>query len=146
MINREFYFSKYFYGAILIGIFIFVNSQNAFALCAAPKDLNGVWHANDGGTYYVRQIGNEVWWLGMSGDSGKSWTNVYKGTRNGNQVTGRWADVPRGHISSSGSLNLNIRTSGGHVVDFTKGSFTGGFGGSHWTMKCDDVILNPVDD
>ncbi|WP_448272192.1 hypothetical protein [Nostoc sp. DSM 114160] len=71
-----------------------VLNQPAQALCIASPDFNGIWHSDDGGTYYVRQIGNEIWWLGMSADDGRTWTNVYKGTRIGDTVIGQWADVP----------------------------------------------------
>jgi len=33
------------------------------------SDLTGVWHANDGGTYYLRLLGRTVWWFGMSRES-----------------------------------------------------------------------------
>ena len=39
---------------------LFVLPAPSYAICAAPRDMNGVWRANDGGTYYVRQLGNEV--------------------------------------------------------------------------------------
>src|ERR1700741_3244760 len=29
-------------------------------------DLTGIWTANDGGIYTVRQIGDLVWWVGLS--------------------------------------------------------------------------------
>jgi hypothetical protein len=59
---------------VLLGVPLSLNAQ-----CVAPRDMNGVWRANDGGTYYVRQVGNDVWWVGMSADGGKTWTNVFKG-------------------------------------------------------------------
>ncbi len=109
----------------------------ANALCAAAKDMNGVWKGNDGGTYFIRQMGNEVWWVGLSGDDGKSWTNVYKGTRSGNVVTGTWADVPKGRGRSGGIMNLAIQGSSG-VAGFTRTQVSGGFGGSRWSQPCDD--------
>lgn len=113
------------------------------ALCATARDMNGVWKGNDGGTYYIRQTGSEVWWVGLSGDGGKSWTNVYKGTRAGNVVTGTWADVPKGRTRSGGVMNLAIQGSSG-VAGFTRTQVSGGFGGSRWSQSCDDVVLNPV--
>ncbi|MVN88562.1 hypothetical protein GO986_17645 [Deinococcus sp. HMF7620] len=115
----------------------------AHASCAAPKDMNGVWRSNDGGTYYVRQIGNQVWWMGQSSDSGKNWTNVFSGIRTGNTVKGTWADVPRGQVRSGGTLTLTISGTTG-VLGFARASATGGFSGSKWFMNCDDVVLNPV--
>lgn len=117
---------------------------SALALCAAPRDLNGVWRANDGGTYYIRQISNDIWWVGMSRDDGRTWTNVYRGVRSGNAITGQWADVPRGRINSGGILNLSVQTgSSGGILGFTRSAVTGGFGGSRWFQPCDDTRLIP---
>lgn len=35
---------------------------------AARSNLTGAWGGTDGSTYYVRQIGNTIWWLGMMRD------------------------------------------------------------------------------
>jgi hypothetical protein len=51
------------------------------AQCAAPKNLNGLWKANDGGNYWIRQVGNNVWWVEMSGDGGQTFTNVFRACR-----------------------------------------------------------------
>jgi hypothetical protein len=32
----------------------------------ARANLTGAWGTEDGGTYYVRQIGNDIWWLGLT--------------------------------------------------------------------------------
>jgi len=29
-------------------------------------NLTCTWKANDGGTYYIRNIGNDVWWLELA--------------------------------------------------------------------------------
>src|SRR5207253_866522 len=69
---------------------------------ATPPDLSGVWTADDGGTYYVREFQNEVWWLGWSPTSsndfhkGIAFSNVFQGVISGDTITGEWADVPRG--------------------------------------------------
>lgn len=33
-------------------------------------NLSGVWDASDIGTYYMRQMGDALWWLGLSRDQG----------------------------------------------------------------------------
>jgi hypothetical protein len=68
---------------------------------AAPDkdDLTGKWTCDDGGTYYVRQIGTDVWWTGKSGepkDKKKAFANVFHGVLSGNIITGAWADDPAG--------------------------------------------------
>jgi hypothetical protein len=32
----------------------------------ARANLTGAWGTEDGGTYYIRQIGNNIWWLGLT--------------------------------------------------------------------------------
>jgi hypothetical protein len=57
-------------------------------------NLTGAWAATDAGTYYVRQIDNVVWWLGLSVDQGVTFANVFRGTVRAGEVSGDWADVP----------------------------------------------------
>jgi hypothetical protein len=91
--------------------------------------LTGKWYCNDGGSYFIRQIGNEVWWHGLSRDGGATWSNVFHGRLAGNQVTGRWADVPQGRIQNAGEMTLQILGNN----KFRVIRKTGGFGGSEWT-------------
>lgn len=111
----------------------------SYALCSFPSALTGVWKANDGGTYYVRENGNEIWWIGRSRDGGRSWSNVYSGVRNGSSITGKWADVPMGRARGGGIMNLQI-----NGTELSRIEVTGGFGGSRWSRHCEDTILNPV--
>jgi hypothetical protein len=35
--------------------------------CPNPRaNLTGVWAADDGATYYIRHIGDTIWWSGLS--------------------------------------------------------------------------------
>jgi hypothetical protein len=88
-------------------------------------DLTGVWAASDVATYYVHQVGNTVWWLGLSRDQGKTFANVFHGfiRYSDNEgvplarpiVVGDWADVP---IGENGSMNSGeLRLGGSFCVD-----------------------------
>jgi hypothetical protein len=66
------------------------------ALPTGDINLTGAWHGSDVGTYYVRQSGDTVWWLGLSRDQGRSFANVFHGTMANGVVEGTWADVPMG--------------------------------------------------
>lgn len=105
--------------------------------------LTGVWQASDGGTYYLRQIGSNVWWNGMSGgNDGRSFNNIFTGVIKWPQqglprISGEWIDVPRGTVMSSGSLDLEIRT---HTT-LQIVSQTGGFGAKTW-QKVNTVCAN----
>jgi len=96
---------------------------------SGPVDLTGRWRGNDGGAYFLRQVGNQVWWYGQSGDGGGSWTNVFHGRIEGNQVLGSWTDVPHGRIMNSGEMSLQIVAP--NLLRAV--NRTGGFGGSEWS-------------
>jgi hypothetical protein len=105
-------------------------------------DLTGVWHGNDAGTYYLRQVdGDTVWWLGLSRDQGRSFANVFQGRIEGTSVIGEWVDIPAGvrGARSSGRLKLGgdpdnpVRRSWG-LAAYER---TGGFGGSSWRKLYD---------
>jgi hypothetical protein len=101
-----------------------------------PPPLTGVWQSNDGGTYYLRQIGNVVWWIGLSGgNDGRTYSNIFKGTITTlagyeNVIEGEFVDVPRGAIMNSGKLLLDIDESPTRSY-MTK--ISGAFGTQSWT-------------
>jgi hypothetical protein len=94
----------------------------------AVLNLSGVWNCDDGGKYYVRQLGNKVWWLGERTPTSPAWSNVAHGDLVGNQLRLEWADVPKGSILQSGILLLEV--TGNKMTAKQK---TGGFGGSNWS-------------
>lgn len=94
----------------------------------AQTTMTGVWNCNDGGVYYIRQVGNQLWWYGQSSDGGATWSNVFQGTIRGNKIVGSWADVPKGSIRGSGEMTLLI--SGGKIKKISGGE---NFGGSIWS-------------
>jgi hypothetical protein len=103
-------------------------------------NVTGVWHANDVGTYYMRQLdGNTLWWLGLSRDQGRSFANVFHGTIQGNTIRGEWADIPVGvgGASSNGRLTLVGDGRGQLAITLTATERTGGFGGSGWQKLYD---------
>lgn len=115
---------------------------------AQPTTLSGVWHGSDNGTYYVRQLDREIWWLGLSRDQGRSFGNVFHGTIGEirEPLAGQWVDVPMGvgGVLSGGSLILE-----GDQLDtelsttLTKTGQTANFGAEMWT-KIDDTEGLPV--
>jgi hypothetical protein len=107
-----------------------------------PKkvDLTGPWSGDDGGIYYLRQVGSVVWWNGMSGQAespsglGRDWNNVGRGVIKALKIDVEWADVPRGGILGDGTLSLTIKDDGSGNVQIVKDSETGsGFGNTIWT-------------
>jgi hypothetical protein len=115
--------------SILTAVFvasIFIGVFTSFA-----ADLTGVWSSDSGGTYYVRQLQNEVWWFGEESPKDPGWSNVAHGTLKGNILNLKWSDVPKGSAISNGILTLEL-TSDDKLIAKKK---TGGFGDSEWSRK-----------
>ncbi|MFJ8354083.1 hypothetical protein ACIQ69_11930 [Bacillus paramycoides] len=99
--------------------------------------LTGIWRCNDGGLYYIRELGQgsqtSIWWAGLSDNgAGYNFTNVFSGNHGvgGQWIDGHWSDVPRGRILSSGDLSLDVSSDFRTLKKYHQ---TGGFAGSVWT-------------
>jgi hypothetical protein len=126
-------------------LLLLFNPLNAFA----QGDLTGVWSCDDSGTYFIRQVGNIVWWYGESASSqslsqslntNPAWANVAYGTITGDNIVLFWADVPTGSSGfNSGSLALKYSYNQG-TDTLSKQFDTGGFGGSQWTRSASGAV------
>jgi hypothetical protein len=111
-------------GTVLVVLVFFSAVSPSYVL--GQVDLTGVWKETGGeGRYYLRQIGTDLYWAGLSPDEGKTWTNVFSGKITGDTIFGNWADVPRGVIQNTGILVIKI-TDDGNKLSITER--TGGFG------------------
>jgi hypothetical protein len=113
-------------GLLVVAIALFTLTGAATARPA--PDLTGTWTCDDGGIYYLRQIGNALWWYGENDQAAPGFSNVAHGAIRGNTITLQWAGVPKGSTTSGGILKLKI-VSGNQLQSTLK---TGGFGGSNW--------------
>jgi len=109
--------------------------SKGFDWCAFIPNLTGYYSCNDGGHYYFKQIGNQLYWFGEH-PSG-IWANVFKGTISGKTITGTFYDVPKGSIQGHGSLTLSIGCFG-LSISKTSGNQ---FGGSFWTKSSKPLNL-----
>lgn len=115
--------------ALIIIISLCIATTN-YSAASQNFNLTGRWRCNDGGIYYLRQVGNELWWYGQSNDNDPEFSNVYHATIHGNAtIVGRWADVPVGGTGGSGELDLKI-VSNNRLTAIRR---TGNFGGTEWT-------------
>jgi hypothetical protein len=81
-----------------------------------PEDvgeLTGAWSGSEGGVYYIRQVGDCVWWFGTElqdiepGVTGQpGFANVASGRVDGTRVEVEFADVPIGNILGGGGLTF----------------------------------------
>jgi hypothetical protein len=76
-------------------------------------ELTGVWRGSEGGYYYVRQVGDCIWWFGtdvrdiepgLTDQPG--FANVASGRRDGDRIDLEWADLPLGDTLGGGGLTL----------------------------------------
>jgi hypothetical protein len=115
---------------------------NATLIGKCPQDLTGKWNGNDGGTYYIRQERTddktnlpviEVMWFGTSGlQEGATFANVFNGKRDGDTITGKWADIPMGKVMQQGEISFTCTQEGG-IDKLKRKSQTGGFGGTEFS-------------
>lgn len=100
---------------------------------AQGHDISGVWRGNDGGLYYIRQLGPEIYWYGEQNPDQPAWSNVAHGRfEQDGLIHLRWADVPKGGVGGAGSLTLQLTEPGRIVRVAASGS---GFGGTEWERE-----------
>jgi hypothetical protein len=80
---------------------------------ADEGELTGAWAGNDSGVYYIRQVGDCVWWFGtelrdieLGPTSQRGFANVASGRIVGTQVDLEWVDVPLGDTVNGGGLTF----------------------------------------
>jgi hypothetical protein len=103
--------------------------------------LTGAWHADDIGTYYLRQLGNTVWWLGLSSDQGRTFATVFHGSLAGGTISGEWIDVPMGQEPQLGNGTLGV--SGGTLATVLRAQ-SSGYRAATWTKLYDVLPPPPV--
>ena len=76
-------------------------------------ELSGAWLGSEGGVYYIRQVGDCLWWFGtdvrdiepgLTDQSG--FANVASGRVDGDRIEVEWADLPLGDTLGGGGLTL----------------------------------------
>ena len=92
-------------------------------------NIEGIFTCDWNGTYYVRQIGNEILWYGEETSENPTWSNVAHGTINGNVLTVIWGDVPKGSIMQHGNLVIQINSNDNFTLISQDGD---NFGSSVW--------------
>ena len=80
---------------------------------AHEGELTGAWAGNDSGVYYIRQVGDCVWWFGtevrdieLGPTNQHGFANVASGRIVGSQVDLEWVDVPLGYTVNGGGLTF----------------------------------------
>ena len=92
---------------------------------AGAIDLTGYWKSDSGAIYFVRQVGDKVWWS-MDGLPGVR--NAFLGSIGGDTLTGTWADLPGGTAIETGTGTLVLKIESNDKL--TKVSATSYYGDS----------------
>lgn len=117
-----------------------------------PVNLNGRWRGPSGGTFYLRQSGSCIWFVGLDRDTGASgalanqgWVNSYFGTLESDfMLRGSWADLLPDPGSGVGVLDfrLDFRDVGGEqVTTLQVWEESGGFGDGYLVRAEERVDL-----
>jgi microsomal dipeptidase-like Zn-dependent dipeptidase len=101
-------------GRSLLLVIICVLFAGVCADAAVAGELNGYYEANDGGAYFIRQIGNKVYWFGE--DPNGAWANILTGTITGTRITARFWDIPKGRTQGAGEIALEVQSDGATLV------------------------------
>ena len=119
------------------------------------QDLTGTWQADDGGTYYLHQTSNILWWYGEATAINPSFSNVFMGTVQPiaqcenhptlkviGTINGNWADVPKANFSQmySDVIQLDIDPTSNILTSNPKLS---GFSGGVWTRYRNFQVDSP---
>jgi hypothetical protein len=95
--------------------------RSSEAAPSADLNLSGMWRANDGGTYTIRQSGKTITW----DSSGGMMQNTFNGWIRGDRITGFWKDGKSNKPENSGYLTLRIESDNKLVLVEHTGPFTG---------------------
>jgi hypothetical protein len=119
-----------------------------------PLDLSGVWSGNDGGLYYIKQLGSCIWWSGQSNFTdqgqypGQEWVMVFRGTMDADgHINGDFVDVKSSN-PGSGTIAIDARidqVNGQGVVQLYRTGSTGHpIGVTFWQPTTEPVPTEPT--
>ncbi|TPN81213.1 hypothetical protein [Aquimarina algicola] len=120
---------------LLIGTILFFTNcerdeeiipENTIKSVSIPN-ISGYYTGSDKGHYYIKQIDNNIFWMGE--DPTGIWVNIFRGTLVGNKISGIFYDVPKGRNRGFRELEFVVN---GNVINKTYGP---GFGGNVLTKS-----------
>ena len=93
-----------------------------FAQTVGAQSPNGYYRGDNGGHYYVRTVGNTVYWYAehASGD----WAHVFRGTLNARRTEfeGQFYDIPSGRAYNTGRRRFEYNRTSDIITSLTPGS------------------------
>jgi hypothetical protein len=101
----------------------------SIGVAAQAASLTGKWSGNDGGTYYITQLNDRIYWYGENSTTSPGFANIGVGKIVGNYIFIEATDVPKGSASAQSDLII-YKSTDNYLYVITKDS---PFGGSSWT-------------
>jgi hypothetical protein len=118
-----------------------------------PLDLSGAWSGNDGGLYYIKQIGTCIWWSGLSNFAdqgqypGEEWIMAFRGSIDADgRINGDFVDV-KSTNPGSGTMTIEARidqVNGQGVVQLYRTGATGHPIGVTFWQRATEPTPTPV--
>jgi hypothetical protein len=112
-------------------------------------ELTGAWAGNDGGVYYIRQVGDCVWWFGtevkdiaLGPTDQRGFANVASGRIVGTQIDLEWVDIPLGYTVNGGGLTFIYDKDRGRLTLLEQRGGNIPFGGTVLTRIEPDAIAS----
>lgn len=100
--------------------------------------LASLFAGNDGGAYYVTEVGKSVYWFAEH--PGRGYAHVGFGTRQGNMIRARYWSVPKGKATNTGTVRLKVNGNG----SLTRTKQTGGFPAKSFQVRSIKGIVNKL--
>jgi len=123
----------------ILALFLLITC--ALIIGTAQAQLTGAWTDDNGVTYCIQQVGNNVFWY--MNDRPRV-HNIFHGIIAGEYLTGEWADLPGGQMRGNGALSLRIESDNRMVKIGESGEYLG----SVWTRvnenECDQRSVSPL--
>ena len=86
------------------------------------QDLSGLYLSNDQDKYFLKQVGDSLWWIGINKNNSQV-DNIFKGIINGNNITGQWIGSPLKKTIDNGSIKLIISYNSNKNITINKVPF-----------------------
>jgi hypothetical protein len=83
------------------------------------QDLSGLYLSNDQDKYFLKQVGDSLWWVGINKNNSQV-DNIFKGIINGNNITGQWISSPLKKTIDNGSIKLIISNNSNTNITINK--------------------------
>ncbi len=103
-----------------------VTKTNNSLINTSQFDLSGQYLSNKLDKYYLKQVGNSLWWIGFDKNN-STLENVFKGVVVGNNVVGQWIDSPLKNIIQNGTLTMKINQGPNNTITISKVPFDNKF-------------------